>query len=100
MTTGTYEVVKDQRVKGRVCAAIGKHLNLEMEQIQELEQQPMIADTEGCWKVVGLDGEELHIWGHQDPVLRLVYHPGLGKVAESWRVGFLEDMMLVEPEAS
>jgi hypothetical protein len=56
MSAELLKVVTDPRVKGRVCMAIGRHMDLEAEQIQALEQEPLISDGEGRF-MLGTDTE-------------------------------------------
>jgi hypothetical protein len=96
MPAETIQLVKDPRVKGRVCMAIGRHLNLEAEQIQALEQEPLISDGEGHF-MMETDTERLHITiPLNESLLRITVHEGIGRVAEEWVNGFCTSMMLVK----
>jgi hypothetical protein len=98
MTADTVELVKDHKVKGRIVTAIGRHMDLEAEQMLALEQEPLVSDGEGHF-MLATDTENFYITiPLNESVTRITGHEGIGRVAESWVNGHLVSLMLVETE--
>ena len=102
MSADLVDLVTDQKLKSRIIMGFARHLDWEAETIQAMEHEDaLFTDGEGRFMLVPSFEEELHI--HiplSDPALRIVHHPGLGRVAELWHLGFQEGVMLLEPEAA
>jgi hypothetical protein len=100
MTATTVHLVKDPKEKRRVVFAIGKHMDWELEQIQAMQEEDALFSDGEKWMLVPSEDEALYIsLPLTDPVLRIKTYEGM-TVAESWRLGHQEDLVLLQPESS
>jgi hypothetical protein len=84
------------KLKGRVAIAIGRHLDLEAEQIQDLEKKELWGDEQGRFMVRTEDAElYISIPLHQ-PLMRIREYEDIGMVAEEWIKGHMASLMLLE----
>lgn len=99
MSADLIDLVRDEQLKKRIIMGFSRHLDWPPETIWEMEQEPaLFTDGEGKFMLVPTEDEELHI--HiplTDPVLVIKHYPDM-RVASTWRLGFEEDVMLLEPE--
>jgi hypothetical protein len=84
----TIAPVADERLRRRILHALAHHLG------RAVEDHDVVTDGEGRFMVT-TEGEMWILATLAGPVTRLVDHPGIGRVAESWRNGFCGEMAVV-----
>lgn len=66
-----------------------------MEQIQAMEEKPLVVDDEGHF-ILGTDEGDFYISPpFSDGVLKMVGYEGMGTVAEDWVNGFCKTTVLM-----
>jgi hypothetical protein len=100
MTAPTVHLVRDPKVKRRVVFAVGRHMGWESETIHAIQEEDALFSDGVRFMLVPSEDEALYIsLPFTGPVLRIKTYPEM-TVAEQWRLGFQEDVVLLETEGS